>query len=71
MSRLCQCFICDKEEVTNKTVLPDGWAVLWEYPRVICDTCLAEYERRYEQKPILWIQGGEKELTLFDLEEEV
>lgn len=65
VSRICQCGICGKEDITNKDLLPDGWAVLWDIPYTICDDCLSNWKERFGEEPMLWVNGKEKELTIF------
>jgi len=59
-SRIVQCSICDREEVTCKAYLPDGWVTLWDYPATLCDNCLAKWEKRYDERPTIWLEGGVK-----------
>lgn len=65
-SRICECDICGREEVIKQTVLPDGWVLLWEIPIMLCDTCLARWRERFDEDPAIFLEGGEKELTLFE-----
>lgn len=66
LSRWCECYICGEEKLTDKSILPLGWAVLWDIPITVCDGCLAVWERRFGEKPMSWVEGGVKELTLFE-----
>lgn len=63
MSRICKCYICEKEEITNQAVLPDNWAVLWYQPILICDGCLEKWIDRFGERPAVWLEGKE-EITL-------
>lgn len=66
LSRICTCYICGDEEITDKAVLPTGWAVLWDVPVTICEKCLVKWGQQYGEKPMFWLEGGVKEVSLFD-----
>ena len=63
-SRICECYICEKEELTNQTILPAGWISFWEFPYDMCDECLAKWVAKWGSEPGYLYKGGEKELTL-------
>ena len=65
-SRICRCRICATEELTNQALLPVGWAILWDISITICDKCLDNWEKRFGSRPILYMEGGVEEPTLFD-----
>lgn len=65
LSRICECTVCGREELTNKTVLPAGWILAWKYPYTLCDTCVAAYEARWGEEMEYYLKGeDEDELCL-------
>lgn len=69
LSRICTCDVCDAKELTDKAVLPIGWVMTWEFSYTLCDLCISKFEAQFGEKPLFYLEGGEKELTLFDLGE--
>jgi hypothetical protein len=65
LSRICECYVCGKLEITDKALLPDGWAVLWEVPKTVCNECLDKWQTRFGERPGFWLEGGTIEPTLF------
>ena len=46
VSSLVECFICGKEELTNKSVIPDGWKVVKKYNYTLCPECANNLKKR-------------------------
>lgn len=63
-SRTCECEICGTMELTKQALLPDGWIITWDTSTTICDKCLARWVEKWGEEPIIYMRGGEKELTL-------
>ena len=66
LSRIVKCDVCGGEDVTEKAAYPLGWAMTWEHSFILCDGCLARYEDRFGEKPVLFETGGEKVVNLMD-----
>lgn len=64
LSRICTCYICGTEEITEQALLPNGWAVLWDIPITICEKDLKKWATRFGEEPIAWLEGGVAEPTL-------
>lgn len=64
LSRIVECRICEREEVTRESLLPDGWMITWEHSITMCDNCLDKWVKRWGEEPGYWLKGGEKELVL-------
>ena len=57
VSRLCECQICGAEEITNRTVLPAGWAITWEHEYTLCKNCIRRWRERFGSEPAYVEEG--------------
>lgn len=66
LSRTCECDVCEDVVLTNRTLLPDDWGLLWDIPYLLCDSCISKWKDRWGDEPMMLIKGKDKELSLFE-----
>lgn len=59
VSRICKCYICDKEELTIMAILPDNWIQEWVTSKIICNLCVENWKSKFKETPYHYIKGGE------------
>lgn len=52
LSYIVECFVCDKEILAVRAVLPDGWKIVKDYGYTLCPECANKLKN--------WIKRGER-----------
>ena len=58
VSRVCECNVCGIEEMTRRTELPTGWAIIWENNYTICRDCRRRWAKRFGKEPEYSLEGN-------------
>lgn len=66
MSRIVTCDVCGREELTDSTLLPDGWGVQWNYDWILCNKCQKRYKERFGKDLTYIMMGGSRQEELFE-----
>lgn len=59
LSRIAECDICGKEELTDRGYLPPGWITEWNYDWTLCKKCKDKVESQLGYELEYYLKGGE------------